>query len=129
MDRIHWGRGSRRKGCLISEMTHGLRQGLGAPTGLLTKESLVCLARKGVSGVLGQRLAHNWWESERGEHVETVCADSDSGGTVVQGSREIRRKLQEIGVQRRILFLVFGWERDEHAWMLRELGQEQRLKK
>lgn len=54
---------------------------------------------------------------------------SDSGGTVVQGSREIRRKLQEIGVQRRILFLVFGWERDEHAWMLREPGKEQRLKK
>ena len=41
----------------------------------------------------------------------------------------MRRKLQEIGVQRRILFLVFGWERGEHAWMLREPGKKQRLKK
>ena len=41
----------------------------------------------------------------------------------------MRGKLQEIGVQRRILFLVFGWERGEYAWMLREPGKKQRLKK
>ena len=45
MDRIYWGRGSRRKGCLISKMTHALRQGLGASTGL---------THKGIFGVLGK---------------------------------------------------------------------------
>ena len=47
----------------------------------------------------------------------------------MHGRRKMRRKLQEIGVQRRILILVFGWERGEHAWMLREPGKKQRLKK
>ena len=69
MDRIHRGRGSRRKGCLISKMTHSLRRGLGAPAGLTHKGILAVLGKGRSEWGAGPETGS--WESEGGEHVET----------------------------------------------------------